>query len=150
MTNQTPSSAARTVSEEVGVAATTIPAMRLTTPKAIHQPLPSPSAACDSSDKRGHALHDPADAHEQADERNGQMQMADQDDADDDKQQAGYAQPYPVRFVAVEYADQVEDPREDHQDADQDRDEVQRPVRVKAHDDPEDQCQHAENQRRLP
>ena len=41
MMNQMPSSAAKTVSEEVGVAATTIPAMRLTTPKAIHQPRPS-------------------------------------------------------------------------------------------------------------
>ena len=41
MMNHTPSSAAKTVSEEVGVAVTTIPAMRLTAPKAIHQPLPS-------------------------------------------------------------------------------------------------------------
>jgi|GEM_PF-1714315 len=96
------------------------------------------------------ALYDPGEAHEQADERNGQMQMADQDDADDDKQQAGQAQPYPVRFVRAEYADQVEDPREDHEDANHDRDEVQRPRRMKTHDDSEDQCQHAENQRRLP
>ncbi len=41
MTNQIPSSTARTVSEEVGAATTTIPAIRLTAPKMIHQALPS-------------------------------------------------------------------------------------------------------------
>jgi signal transduction histidine kinase len=82
---------------------------------------PSPSfagTACGSSQNRGQALHDPGDAHQQAYGRNGQIQMADHDDADDDKQQAGQAQPYPVRFAGAEYADQVKDPREDHEDAD--------------------------------
>ena len=41
MMNQIPSSTARTFSEEVGADATTIPAIRLTTPKTIHQALPS-------------------------------------------------------------------------------------------------------------
>ena len=40
-TNQIPGSTARTASEEAGAAATTIPAMRLTTPKMIHQARPS-------------------------------------------------------------------------------------------------------------
>ena len=47
MMNQMPSSTARTLREEVGVATTTIPATMLTSPKAIHQPLPprAPPAA---------------------------------------------------------------------------------------------------------
>jgi len=36
MMNQIPSSTARTFSEDAGADATTIPAMRLTTPKMIH------------------------------------------------------------------------------------------------------------------
>jgi hypothetical protein len=39
--NQIPSRTASAVSEEAGADATTIPAIRLTTPKMIHQALPS-------------------------------------------------------------------------------------------------------------
>src|SRR5690348_9758343 len=108
------------------------------------------TSARDARDQRGHALHDPGDAHVQADEREGQMQMADQDDADDDQQQAADAEPYPVRFPAAEYPDEMEDPGTDHEDAEQDGDDVERPARVEAHDEPEDQRHGAEDDRRLP
>ena len=39
--NQMPSTVARTFSEDVGVAVTAIPAMRLAAPKMIHQARPS-------------------------------------------------------------------------------------------------------------
>jgi len=78
------------------------------------------------------------------------MQVADQDHADDDEQQAGDAEPDPVVFLRIENPDQVEDPGEDHEDAEQDREHVKRARRVEAHDDAEDQGQGAEEQRRLP
>ena len=45
--------------------------------------------------------------------------------ANDDEQQAGDAEPDPVRLVRVENPDQVEDPGEDHEDAEQDCEHVQ-------------------------
>ena len=120
MMNQIPSSTARAVSEEAGAAATTIPAMRLTIPKMIHQALPSRAPPRDPPDQRGQPLDDPGDTDNQADERPGQVQMADQDHPDHDEQQPGDAQPDPVRLGRVEHPDQVEDPREDHQDTNAD------------------------------
>jgi hypothetical protein len=45
--------------------------------------------------------------------------------ANDDEQQAGDAEPDPVRLRRVENPDQVEDPGEDHEDAEQDCEHVQ-------------------------
>src|SRR5215471_12216450 len=65
--------------------------------------------AGDPPDERGESLDYPGDADDQADECPGQVQMPDQNDADDDEKQPGDAQPDPVRLGRVEDPDQVED-----------------------------------------
>ena len=76
--------------------------------------------------------------------------MADQDDADDDEQQAGDAEPDAVHLLRVEHPDQVKNPREDHEDAEQDSDRIQRARRVEADDEPENQGERAKDERGLP
>ena len=97
----------------------------------------------DAADERGQPLDYPGDADDQADERPAEVQMADQDDTDDDEHQAGDAEPDAVRFLGSNTRIRW-NPREDHENAEQDRDHVQRARRVQAHDDPEDQGQDAE------
>jgi hypothetical protein len=98
----------------------------------------------------GHPLDDKGDPDHQADQRPAQMQVADEHDAQHDEQQSGDDQPDPVGVRNGEHTDQVEDTRNDHKDAQQDRDHVQRPRRVKAHDEPENQRQRAEEDPCLP
>ncbi|HEY5395653.1 MAG TPA: hypothetical protein VIL16_09680 [Trebonia sp.] len=78
------------------------------------------------------------------------MQVADQHHAERDEGKPGDAQPGAVRRARVKRPDQVEDPRDDRGDADQDREPVERSVRVGGDDDPEDERDQAEDQRRLP
>ena len=52
--------------------------------------------------------------------------MANQYHADDDVQEAGDTEPDAVLLSAVEHPYQVEDPRDDHEDADEDGDHVER------------------------
>jgi len=113
-----------------------------------------PDGALARPAERGHqpryALDDPAEADQQADEGQGQVQVADQHHAERDEEHAGDAQPEPVPRRSVSRPDQVEDPRDDRGDADQDGDHAQRVVRMGGDDDPEDDRDQAEHERRLP
>ena len=96
--NQMPTSTASTVTEVAGTAVTTIPAIKLMSPKKIHQPRRSPSPG-KRGHQRGQALHHPGHPDHQADQRHGQVQVPDQDHPDHHQQQPGDAQPYPVRLA---------------------------------------------------
>ena len=73
-------------------------------------------------------------ADQQAEEGQGQVQVPDQHHAERDEEQAGDAQPEAVLRLPVSRPDQVEDPRKDHENAEQHRDHVQRAGRMEAHD----------------
>ena len=128
MMNQTPTSTARTLSELAGAEVTTTPAMTLIAAKAIHQPLPSRTPPESPPDECREPLNDPGNADHKADERESQVQVADQDDADHHEQQACNAEPDPMSLVPGEHPYQVKDSRQKHHDAKQNRDPVSDPV----------------------
>src|SRR5262249_57901495 len=81
--------------------------------------------SAERADERGYPLHDPGDADQQAEQRHGQADMADQHHAYHDIKKAGDTQPDSVLLFSVENPYQEEDPRDDRDDADQHGDHVE-------------------------
>src|ERR1700722_14226572 len=91
------------------------------------------SAGAEAHEQRNHALHDPGQADDQADQREAEVQVTDQHRAAHDEQDPGYPPPHAPLLGPADRVDDVEDPREDHQDAQQHGDHVERPGRVERH-----------------
>ena len=148
--NQMPSSVARALTDDDGTETTTMPAMRLTRPKPMAQPADALGAAHDAAHEGDDALDDPHHADEEADGRLGEVEVSDHHDTDDDLEQAGDRHPGPVLLVVVEGTDEVEDPAEDQEGADEDADHAQRGGRVEGQGQTESEGDDAHDQLDLP
>lgn len=71
------------------------------------------------------ALDDPGDADEQANDGGREVDVPHQHHSEHDQQQAHAAEPAAVLLTPVEHANQVDDPGDDEQDANQHRDDAQ-------------------------
>ena len=129
--NQTPIRTASAVMDAIGAEMTTIPAIRLITPKKIVQPVPIRVGVPENArDQRRQALDHPGQADDEADQGDAEMQVPDQHQPGHDEHDPRDPAPDAAVLLAAERLHDVVDPGDDHEDAEQHGDHGQRRLRA--------------------